>query len=311
VKIGIIGTGSVGATIAYSILINGLASRVVLVDKFPEKAEGEAMDLNHCSSFVPPVDIDSEPLEQCRDMDVIILTAGIKRRPGESRTDLIKRNIQIFDAITPILTSNNPEAIFIVVSNPVDLLTYHLVKTSGLPVTRIIGSGTLLDTSRLRHLISETVSVDPRNVHAYIIGEHGSGSVPVWSHTQIGVIPIDDFAKQLKIPFGVKEKQDHFERVLTAGQDVIRRKGATFYGIAQTVVRILTAIARDESSILTLSTGIPGYVDIQDVALSLPVVIGRQGIGRVISPALSQDEFRLFKQAADRFRTIAVDSGLQ
>jgi L-lactate dehydrogenase len=309
-KIGIIGTGSVGATIAYSIAVKGLASNLVLVDKFAEKAVGEAMDLKHCASFIPPVEISAGDCAVCANMDVIIITAGTKRKPEEQRTDLIKRNLEVFKEITLPLAQSNPNAIFIVVSNPVDLLTLYLLKHTDLAPRQVIGSGTLLDTSRFRYLISERFRVDPRNVHAYIIGEHGAGSVPVWSHTQVGVLPADVYAKQTKIQFGDQEKQEIFEKVLNAGKEIINRKGATFYGIAQTVVRILTAIIRNEQSILTISTNVAGFEEVEDSALSLPVIVGRQGATRILSPQLSPDESQAFRQAAEAQYTLAKEVGI-
>ncbi len=309
-EVGIVGLGAVGSTIAYSVAVSGLASRLVLVDQFTDKAVGEAMDLNHCASFIPPVDVEAGGLELCHDMQVVIVTAGTKRQPNELRTDLIKRNLDVFKKIAKSLAESNPRAIFIVVSNPVDLLTLFLHKCSDLPPAQVIGSGTLLDTSRFRYLISERLNVDPRNVHAYIIGEHGSGSVPVWSHTQIGVLPLDDFVNQSGIKFGPEEKQAVFEKVLTAGKEVIERKGATFYGIAQSVLRILTAISRDEKSILTLCTDVQGFSGVEDLTLSIPVVIGRGGIEKSLIPHLDKEEMDGFKKAASSLESIAREVGI-
>jgi L-lactate dehydrogenase len=309
-KIAIIGMGSVGSTIAYSIVIQGLASVLLMVDQDPDKSQGEMMDLQHCAAFVPPVDIDAGDLSQVRDMDVIVITSGVKRRQGEFRTDLINRNIQMMEKITNPLAESNRDAIFIVVSNPMDLMTLYMIKNSGLRPQQIIGSGTVLDTSRLRHLLSETFSVDARNVHAYIIGEHGETSVPIWSQAYIASIPINDFAAQTGITFGDVEKQDHFQRVVRAGADVIMRKGATFYGIAQSVIRILTAISRDEASVLTISADPKGYQGVTDVSLSVPAVITRGGVKRIIKPALTSKESALFLKSAETLRKLASDSGI-
>ncbi len=309
-KIGIVGMGSVGSTIAYSIAASGAAEKLVLVDKFAEKAVGEAMDLQHCASFIPPVDITAGEPDICKDMEVVVITAGTKRKPDEQRTDLIKRNLTVMKDLSKDLTKANPDAIYIIVSNPVDLLTLYLTKHSGLESRQIIGSGTLLDTSRFRYLISERIDVDPRSVHAYIIGEHGAGSVPVWSHCQIGALHLDDFAEQSGIKFGPDEKKQVFEDVLTAGKQVIKRKGATFYGIAQTVLRILTAISRDEKSILTVSTDVLGYEDINDLTLSLPVIVGRRGVEKSLVPHLNKDEIERFKKAAATMKDIASDIGI-
>jgi L-lactate dehydrogenase len=309
-KIGIVGTGSVGATVAYSIAISGLASRLVLMDAALEKAIGEAMDLEHCASFIPPVEIEAGGIELCRDMEAVVITAGIKRKPGENRTDLIRRNLEVFREISLPLSRANPEAVFIVVSNPVDLLTLYLLRHSSLSTKQVIGTGTLLDTSRLRHLISKKILVDPRNVHAYVIGEHGMGSVPLWSCTQIGALPLDVYASQAGIRFGHEEKEALFARVLSAGQDVIERKGATYYGIAQSVQRILTAISRDEKSILTVSTDVSVLEGVEDVAMSLPVAVGRHGAEKPLKPRLAEEEMKRFLEAGSKLKGLAREVGI-
>ncbi len=304
-KIGIIGMGSVGATIAYSIAVEGIAHQLILCDRTEEKAIGEAMDLQHCASFIPPVDIEGGGIGICRNMDIVIITAGVKRHAGEHRTDLIRRNLIIFEELAHILPAENPNAIFIVVSNPVDLLTLFLLRKSGLPKNQIIGSGTLLDTSRFRHLLSNTFHVDPRNIHAYIIGEHGPGSVPLWSHAYVGAVPMDEYARQLNLTFSADDKDQILNDVLKAGQNVIERKGATYYGIAQTVIRILTAIQRDESSVLTVSTDTQGFGGITDIALSLPMIVGRKGIEHSAVPPLTSQEMALFQTAARSIQNLA------
>ena len=309
-KIGIVGSGSVGATIAYSIASTGLASRIVLVDMIASKAEGEVLDLGHCAAFIPPVRLSHGDIDACKGMDVVVVTAGVKRRSGEQRTDLIQRNLSVCKDIASPLAAANPDAIFILVSNPVDLLTLYWLKHSGVPSGRIIGSGTLLDSSRFRYLLSQYFSIDPRNVHAYIIGEHGVGSVPVWSHAAIGTVSVDDFASQVGLDFSDTRKQKIFEEVLSAGKHVIERKGATFYGIAQSVLRILTVISRDEGSLLTVSTEIDGFGGERDVALSVPVVVGRGGIRQVVKPQLNDDELSAFTTAAKHLKALAEEVGL-
>lgn len=309
-KIGIVGMGSVGATIAYSIGMNGMASSLVLTDQMEDKAVGEGMDLRHCASFIPPVEVQAGGLDLCRGMDAVVITAGTKRRPGEVRADLIRRNLSVFQGISGPLARSNPEAIFLIVSNPVDLLTLFMIKHSGLASAQVIGTGTLLDTSRFRQQISEKLRVDPRNVHAYIIGEHGQGSVPVWSCVQIGVLPLDAYASQSGISLGDKEKVEIFGRVLGAGQDVIQRKGATCYGIAQSVLRILTAIVRDERSILTVSTDVARFGRVEDVAMSLPVLISRRGVQRALNPQLSDGEMESFRAAGAKLNSLAREVGI-
>lgn len=309
-KVAIIGSGAVGATIAYSIASNGLASHIVLVDKSVEKAEGEALDLSHCASFIPRVRVLHGDLSACFGMDVVVITAGVKRRAGEPRTDLIARNLEVCRDITPTLSKANPDAIFILVSNPVDLLTLYWLRHAGVPASRIIGSGTLLDSSRFRYLLSRYLSIDPHSLHANIIGEHGAGSVPVWSRAAVGSVSIDDYATQAGLDLSESRKQGIFEEVLSAGKNVIERKGATYYGIAQSTLRILVAISRDEGSILTLSTDVGGFGGDCDVALSMPVVVGREGIREMIRPQLNDKETAAFRSAAKNLAQIAGQTGI-
>ena len=306
-KIGIVGSGAVGATIAYSIASDGMASRIVLTDIDSRKAEGEALDLSHCAYFIPPVKIHGGDLSACKEMDAVIITAGVKRRPGEQRTDLINRNIDICHAITKPLADTNPNAIFILVSNPVDILTLYWLRHSGVPQHRIIGSGTLLDTSRFRYLLSRYAHVDPRNIHAHIVGEHGAGSVPVWSSAMVGTLNIADYAKLIGLSYTEESRNLIFNEVLLAGKNVIERKGATYYGIAQSTLRILKAISRNEGSMLTLSTDVGGHFGLKDVAMSLPVVIGREGILYVVPPALNEKEIEQFIEAGEKLKNIASD----
>ncbi len=309
-KIGIVGAGSVGATCAYSIATSGLARELLLVDKLVAKAEGEAMDLRHCAAFIPHTRVDSGPLESCAGMDIVVITAGTKRRPGEARTDLVRRNIAVFGEIARPLARTNPDAVFIVVSNPVDLLTLYALKHAGLPPGRVLGTGTLLDSSRLRHLLARRLAVDPRNVHAHIVGEHGAGSVALWSQASVGGQSLDSFAAAAGVPLDAAVKAELLQRVLSAGERVIRRKGATFYGIAQSVLRIVTAVARDESRVLTVSCDVEGFVGIRDMALSLPALVGRDGVSRVLTPDLDGAEQVAFRAAADRLGLVAREVGI-
>ncbi len=309
-KIGIIGSGAVGATIAYTVASDGLATKIVIVDKVESKAEGEALDLAHCAYFIPPVKLESGGLSACRGMDAVVITAGVKRRPGEQRTDLINRNIEVCREITRPLAEANPDAIFILVSNPVDLLTLYWIKHSGVPGNRIIGSGTLLDTSRFRHLLSQYARVDPRSIHAYIIGEHGAGSVPVWSNALVGTVRLADYAKQVGLRYTAEGRDQIFNEVLAAGKNVIERKGATYYGIAQSTLRILKAVSRDEGSILTLSTDVTGHHGLTDVAMSLPVAVGREGISQIISPSLDDAETEKLERAGVNLKKIAQEAGI-
>ncbi len=309
-RIGIVGAGSVGATCAYSIATSGIARELVLVDKIEAKAEGEAMDLRHCAAFIPHTRVRSGSLEACEAMDIVVITAGSKRRPGEARTDLVRRNVSVFGDITGPLALTNPGAVFVVVSNPVDLLTLYALRHTGLPPGRVLGTGTLLDTSRLRHMLAQRLDIDPRNVHAHIIGEHGAGSVANWSRAMVGGQPLRSFCDDAGVPMDGEIEAELLQRVLTAGERVIRRKGATFYGIAQSVLRIVTAIARDESRVLTVSCDLGGFAGVRDMALSLPAVVGREGIERRLTPQLAGGELVAFRAAADRLSALAREVGI-
>lgn len=310
-KIGIVGAGSVGATIAYSIVSRGLASRLILADADTAKAEGHAMDLGHTAAFVPPVDIVAGDIGAVRGMDIVVMTARAKRHAEEDPLARVRNNVAVMDAIAVPLARANPEAIFIVVSSPVDLLSLQLIRKGRVSPGQVLGTGTLLDTSRLRRLIADRFGVDPRNVHAFIIGEHGAGrSVPVWSRALISAIPVDEFARQAGIPFGPAEKEAMITEVLTAGEEVIRRKGATFFGVAETVVRIVTAIARDERSILTVSVDTAGFEGVWDLCQSLPVVVGRRGIVRTLAPQLTAEESALFRAGLEPQRALVREMGI-
>ncbi|NPV92568.1 MAG: L-lactate dehydrogenase [Firmicutes bacterium] len=290
VKIAIIGAGLVGATTAFALMQSGLASELVLVDTDQERAKGEAMDLAHAAAFVPPVEIRPGDYRDCLGADIVIFTAGYHQHPGQTRQELVHANTRILaEALPPILEAA-PQAIVLMVTNPVDVLTYVGLKISGLPPERLFGSGTTLDTSRFRHLLSRHCRVDARNVHAYIVGEHGDTEVPVWSLANIAGVAVQEYCLVCQRNCLKEDKDRIFEQVKNAAYTIIERKKATYYAIALAVRRICESIIRDENSILTVTGMISGMYGLDDVCLSLPSLVNRRGRTKVLELPLSEDE---------------------
>lgn len=301
-KIAVIGAGGVGATTAYALMVQGVGSEIVLIDLNKDKAEGEAMDLRHGASFVNPVDIYAGDYEDLADAKLIVITAGAAQKPGETRLDLIKKNAGIFKNIIPSITKYNKDGILLVVSNPVDILTYLTYKISDFPANRVLGSGTVLDSSRFRSLLSKNCGVAASNVHGYIIGEHGDSEVPVWSLTNIAGTQIDNYC-----PICKQDCEDgHFDeisdQVKNAGYEIIDKKGSTFYAVALAVSRIARAILRDENAVLTVSSLMKGYYGVEDMSLSLPTLINSNGIKNVLELPLSEEEEKAFKESAQHLK---------
>jgi len=304
-KVAVIGAGNVGSTFAFTLVISGLAREIVIVDRNELRAKGECMDLNHGLSFTQPAKIYSSGFEGCKDADIVVITAGAKQKPGQTRIDLAQENATIFKDIIPKITKYAENAVLLVVSNPVDILTYLTIKISGFPVARVIGSGTVLDTSRFRYLISEHCNVDPRNVHAYIIGEHGDTELAVWSNANIAGMVLAKYCPACARRCNYKnELAKIFENVKNAAYQIIEAKGATYYAIALALVRITEAILRDENSVLPVSTMTNDYYGVKDVCLSIPSLINRSGIERLIKLELSAQEQEQFKHSADTLKEI-------
>lgn len=306
-KVSIIGAGSVGSTFAFALMIRGIAREIVIIDKDEKRAAGECMDLNHGMSFIHPAAISSSGYEGCVDSDIVVITAGAKQKTGQTRIDLVQTNADIFKKIIPQVIKYAKNAILLVVTNPVDILTYITLKISGFPVKRVIGSGTVLDTSRFRYLLSGHCGVDSRNVHAYIIGEHGDTELAVWSNASIGGMKIEDYCPTCK-NFSQCNREKAlggiFDEVKSAAYKIIEAKGATYYAIALALVRITEAILRDENSILPVSTLIKNYYDIYDVCLGLPSVVNKNGVERFLKIDLSLDEQKKIKQSAGTLKGI-------
>jgi len=289
-KVAIIGAGNVGSSLAFALLIKGGVSELSLIDVDYEKAYGQILDLGHGISFAENVELKAEGFEGVKNADVIVITAGRGRKPNESRLDLTKANVSIYKNILSEIKKYYNGCIIIVVSNPVDILTFITYKTMQVSPELVIGSGTVLDSSRFRYALSQRLKIDPRNIHAYIIGEHGDSSVPVLSMANVGQIPL----AQDHIGFsGITSDRDQeqiYQSVVQAGKEVIKRKGATYYAVALSVIRILEAIFGNDNSILTISSYIKKFGNLENVCLSLPAVINRKGIRELLPIYLSKNE---------------------
>jgi len=308
-KVAIIGAGHVGATLAYTLLLRDVASRVSLIDVNPEKALGETLDLAHGASYLDNIDIRTEGFEGVEDADIVVITAGRGRQPGESRLDLARGNVRVLEEILAAIEPHYRGAVVIVVSNPVDILTYVAVKRLPAPHTKIIGGGTALDSSRFRYLLGREFGIDPRNIHAYVIGEHGDSSVPVWSMANLGQVPVTRYAPPGGSPLDAAARDRINRAVITAGKEVIQRKGATFYAVSLSVARIIEAILHDEKSLITVSSYIERFGDVSDVCLSLPAVLGREGIRELLPIALDETESRQLAMSATALRDMLRELG--
>ena len=305
-KISIIGTGSVGSTIAYTLASNGIASDIVMIDVNIEKARGEALDIRQGTPFCNPCSIYAGTYEDAKGSDIVILTAGIARKPGQSRLDLAQNNVDVLKQVTQEIVKSAPDATYIIVSNPVDVLTYAFCKYSGLPEERIIGSGTILDTSRLRSRLSEYYNVNQQNVHAYVLGEHGDSSFIPWSLANISNVPIEQYAKSVitKDEYPDFRKEDVEEYVRTSGARVIERKGATFYAVSMSVCYICKCILSGIDTTMTVSTMLHGEYGIYDVCLSLLNVVGNRGAHSKVILPLSDKEIADLHLSAEKLKTV-------
>ncbi len=310
-KVAIVGAGSVGATLAYATLIRGVAHDVVLYDMATAKVEAEVLDLRHGLQFCPPADVDgSDDVAICANADVIAITAGAKQRPGQTRLELAGVNVDICRALIPKLLDVAPDAVIVMVSNPVDVLTYAALKFSGLPKNRVLGSGTVLDSARLRQVIAREVGVASQSVHAFIAGEHGDSEFPLWSTASIGTVPVLEFAG----PNGTKLDDETEERighdVVTAAEQIIRGKGATNYAVGLAGTRVLEAILRDENGVLPVSSLLDGRYGISDVCLSLPSLVNRTGVASMLDVPMSDREVELLRTSAAEVKKVASSLGL-
>lgn len=309
VRVAVVGTGNVGSTFAYSLLLSGLASEIVLLDANQRKAEGEAMDLNHAAPLAQSARVWVGDYADCAGAAVTVISAGAAQKPGESRLDLAARNVAIFRQIVPHVVEHNPGGIILVATNPVDVLSYATWKMSGLPKERVFGSGTILDTARFRFLLSQYFGVDPRSVHAYIIGEHGDSEVPVWSAANIAGMRFPVFCEQMGLGCDEEVLNNIFEQTRDAAYHIIERKGSTYYAVAMGILRIVEAILRDQSTVLSVSSLIEHYYDIDDVFLSLPTVVDGGGVERKLRLQLNDQEAAGFRRSAGLLKDLARNLG--
>ena len=297
-KVAVVGVGSVGASFAYSLMIHGLVSEISLIDVNAEKAMGEALDLEHGLPFVQPARINAGDYGECADADIVVIAAGAAQKPGESRLNLVERNVAVFKQVIPKIKEHNDHCILLIATNPVDIMTYVSLKLSGFPPNRVIGSGTMLDTSRLRSLIGEKFRIDSRNVHAYIIGEHGDSEVPVWSAASIAGVNLKDYCPICGMKYEKPYLDDIFEQVKNAAYKIIDLKGATYYAIGLGLTRIVESIIRDENAILTVSSLLQDYYGVSGVCLSVPSIVNKDGIMQTIKLPLEDAEIEMFQKSA-------------
>lgn len=298
IKVGVVGAGMVGSSFAYTLIITGLATDIVLVDVNRALAEGHAMDLSHGVPFVREVDVIAGSYDDLAGSDIVVVTAGSAQKPGETRLDLIKRNAEVFKDIIPRITEAAPRCILIIVTNPVDVMTHVAIKLSGFDSHRVIGTGTLLDSARFRYQLSRHCEVDPRNVHAYIIGEHGDSEVPVWSLANIAGMRLTEYCPTCPRTCPQNVKEGIFEEVRNAAYEVIGKKGSTHWAIGLAMESIVKAVVRDERSVMTVSTLLNGYLGVSGVCLSVPSLVGREGILRTFEITLSDAERESFHASA-------------
>ena len=306
-KVTIIGSGSVGSTIAYTLAVQGQASEIVMIDINAQKAMGEAMDIRQGTPFSSTCEIYAGDYADAKDSNIVIVTSGVARKPGQSRLDLAQTNVDIFKSIIPQITKYAPNAMYIIVSNPVDILTYTLCKCSDIPESHIIGSGTMLDTARLRARLSEIYSVNQKNVHAYVLGEHGDSSFVPWSIANISNIHIDDYPncvsnKDKILPPLVHEEVEQYVR--KSGGKIISRKGCTVYGVATSVAHIIKAFRGNSETVLTVSTLMEGEYGLEDVCLSALTLVGAEGAKSVLVENLTEEEIEKMKNSANALKAV-------
>lgn len=303
-KAAVIGCGFVGSTIAYTLMQKGTFSELVLIDADRAKEEGEAMDISHGLPFAHAMDISAGTYEDIADAAVIIITAGANQKPGETRLDLVQKNSRIMKSIIGEIKRVKCEGILLIVSNPVDILTEVALRESGFPKERVIGSGTVLDTARLKYLISEKLDVDSRNVHAFIAGEHGDSELAVWSCANVYGIAIDDFARMRGFSDFSTEKNEIYHAVRDSAYEIIERKGATYYGIGMAAAKIAEAIVRDSHTVAPVSVSLNGEYGLSGLCLSIPTVIGGQGAEQILEINLSDGEKEKLRKSASELKEV-------
>lgn len=306
-KLAVVGAGAVGATVAYAALMRGAARTVALYDIDKAKVEAEAADLGHGIQFMPMAEVvGSNDIAVCADADVVVVTAGAKQKPGQTRLDLAEATIALTRKILPPLVEQAPNAIFVMITNPVDIVTYAALKISGLPRAQLFGSGTVLDSSRLRYLISQHTGVAVQNVHAYMVGEHGDSEFPLWASASIGGVPLPDWrGARSSGPLTPEIREGIAREVIESAYKIIAGKGATNYAVALAASRIIEAILKDERRVLPVSSLLDDYYGISDICLSVPTVLGRTGAERELEVPMSPDEMAKLHRSAEALKAVA------
>lgn len=299
-----IGCGFVGSAAVFSMMQSGLFSEIAMIDADMEKAEGEAMDISHGIPFAKHMKVYAGDYSDVKDAGIVIITAGANQKPNETRLDLVNKNVAIFKQIIPQIMKNEFDGILLVVANPVDILTHVAQKLSGLPENRVIGSGTVLDSARLKYSLGEHLGVDSRSVHAFIIGEHGDSEIAAWSSANVSGIPLNDMCEMRGHYAHEENTKEIAERVRNSAYEIIQRKNATYFGVAMAIRRICEVIVRDEKSILPVSTVMHGEYGIDGVVISMPCIVGREGIETKMPISLNEEETMKLKESADILKDI-------
>ena len=306
-KAAVIGCGFVGSSIAFSLIQRGLFSELVLIDANQDKAVGEAMDLSHGLPYIAAMDVHAGGYDDLSDCALVVVTAGANQKPGQTRLELIGQNVAILNSIIPQITARPFEGILLIVSNPVDVLTYAAFRISGYPAHRVMGSGTVLDSARL---LGEHLDVDSRSIHAVIVGEHGDSELAVWSGANVSGVPLDEFC-------AMRGRTDHegareriYQDVRDSAYEIIRRKGATYYGIAMAVARIAECVMKDERAILPVSVVLGGQYGLRDLALSIPSIVGRRGVEQILEIPLDAAEGEALNSSAEQLREVIQELDL-
>ncbi len=303
-KVAIIGCGFVGSSSAFALMQSGIFSEMVLIDVDRNRAEGEALDISHGVPFASPMKIYAGDYSDLGDAAMVVVTAGAAQKPGETRLDLVNKNVAIFKSIIPQIRESGFSGVLLIVSNPVDVLTYAAVQMSGLPEAKVIGSGTVLDTARLRYMLGEHVDVDPRDVHAYVMGEHGDSELVAWSSATVAGVPLSEFC-ELHGHYQHREAEVRIaEDVKNSAYTIIEKKHATYYGVAMAVRRICTAVMRDEDCVLPVSSLMVGEYGLSDLCISMPTIVGRNGVVARVPVSINDDEKKELQKSAEALKAI-------
>ena len=312
-KITVIGAGSVGATIAYTLSQETFASEIVIIDINKEKVDGEAMDIAQGTAFRDPVDVISGDYADAKDSDIVIITSGVPRKAGQTRIELAQTNVNIVKSIAPQIAAVAPKALYIIVSNPVDVMTYAFIKASGLPENQVIGSGTLLDTTRLRYGIADHFKIAQKNIHAYVFGEHGDSSFIPWSNASIAGVPIAEYTETCR-KYGQDvadfDEEAMLEYVHKSGGEIIKRKGATFYGVSMSVVSLCGMLLAAYESVVTVSTMMHGEYGVSDVCTSCLAIVGPDGVKGRVEMEMTDEEVEKFRKSADALKAVIAQLDL-